>query len=102
MIHMERYEKDLLFQSELVRRSRDYPHFTMTNVITSRDGRLTRDRLETLMMIGPKKESETAQPSLPQYEVYLCGPNGFMTATTEYLVQLGVPPDHIHTESFDF
>jgi uncharacterized protein len=95
MIHIERYEKDLLFQSELARRSHHYPHFTLTNIISSREGRLTRERLDELI--------PTAQEGLRQQQVaYLCGPSGFMTATTEYLVQLGVPPDQIHTESFDF
>ena len=92
MIHVERHEKDLLFQSELARRSRQYHHFQLTNVITSQEGRLTLDRIDQLL------PSNTRQLQ----EAFLCGPIGFMTATSEYLVALGVPPDQIHTESFAF
>jgi ferredoxin-NADP reductase/MOSC domain-containing protein YiiM len=31
---------------------------------------------------------------------YLCGPDGFMAATREALIEIGLPADHIHSELF--
>ena len=41
-------------------------------------------------------------PFLADRIAYLCGPNTFMGAMKEYLIQLGVSPAHILTESFDY
>lgn len=90
MIHVERKEEDLISQSELKRRARTYPNFTMTNVISSKEGRLTLDSLSKLVS---KAELQ---------EAYICGPTKFMADMTENLVSLGVPAANIHTESFDF
>lgn len=90
MIHIERNEVDLIGQSELHRRARNYPNFHLTNVISSKEGRLTRDRLAKLVPM----------PALQQ--AYICGPTQFMSDMTEYLVALGVLTANIHTESFDF
>lgn len=90
MIHVERFESDLLFQSELARRARNYPSFSYTNVISSEQGRLTRDKLQTLV------------PNANLQHAYVCGPTLFMKDMTEHLVALGVPAANIHTESFEF
>ena len=90
MIHVERHEEDLLFQNELARRSRNYPQFTYTNVISSKEGRLNKEKLQILV------------PNAERQHAYICGPSLFMTAMTEHLVALGVPPDNIHIESFEF
>jgi len=90
MIHVERHEKDLLVQNELDRRSRNYPNFTYTNIISSKQGRLTKDQLQTLV------------PDPELQHVYICGPLLFMTDMTEHLVAVGVPAANIHTESFEF
>jgi ferredoxin-NADP reductase/MOSC domain-containing protein YiiM len=36
----------------------------------------------------------------PDIDAYVCGPSAFMTAMTTALAELGVDPDHIHTEAF--
>ena len=90
MIHVERHTSDLLFQSEIKRRTESYPKFAYTNVITSEEGRLSKDKLETLLA------------DAPQQHAYICGPAGFMQDMTEYLVALGVAPGNIFTEMFDF
>ena len=90
MIHAERLEADLLFQNELNRRAGSYPNFSYTNIISSQQGRLTRDMLADLM------------PDEKQQHAYICGPRLFMTDVTKHLVALGVPAANIHTESFEF
>ncbi|WP_417480657.1 2Fe-2S iron-sulfur cluster-binding protein [Maricaulis maris] len=47
-------------------------------------------------------DRETLRMLLPQdaYRVYLCGPDGFMTAMRAVLVSLGVPDSEIQQESF--
>ena len=90
MIHVERHATDLLFQNELTRRTESYPNFTYTNVISSEQGRLSKDKLETLVTDAPHQHA------------YICGPTRFMQDMTEYLVAMGVVPGNIFTESFDF
>ena len=90
MIHVERYASDLLFQDEIARRAESYQDFTYTNVITSEAGRLSKDKLATLVSNAPLQH------------VYLCGPVQFMHAMTENLVDMGVAPGNIFTENFDF
>ena len=90
MIHVERYAADLLFQSEITRRTGSYSNFTCTNVISSEEGRLSEEKLATLVTDAPHQHA------------YICGPNQFMQDMTEYLVAMGVVPGNIFTESFDF
>eukprot|EP00523_Entomoneis_sp_CCMP467_P008532 CAMPEP_0168739116 /NCGR_PEP_ID=MMETSP0724-20121128/11287_1 /TAXON_ID=265536 /ORGANISM="Amphiprora sp., Strain CCMP467" /LENGTH=571 /DNA_ID=CAMNT_0008786489 /DNA_START=26 /DNA_END=1741 /DNA_ORIENTATION=- len=96
MIHVERYEEDLIYQSELQRRARNYPYMTYTNVISSKEGRLNQKKLSNLLTASPWAGD------MKQQEAYICGPTTFMTSMTEHLVALGVPAANIHTESFEF
>lgn len=90
MVHVERHESDLLFQKEIERRVRKYPNFQYTNLISSREGRPNVQRLAPLIKNAPLQQA------------YICGPASFMSAITNYLVELGVPPANINTESFEF
>jgi predicted ferric reductase len=54
------------------------------------DVRLDRDRLVELI------------PSIAERDVYVCGPDGFITAVSTAAADAGVPPDRIHSERFDF
>lgn len=90
MIHIERYEKDLISQSELLRRSKQYPHFQYIHVISSKEGRLTKGALKKMV------------PNTASQQAYVCGPTQFMRDMTEYLVSIGVPAGQVHTESFEF
>ena len=90
MIHIERFEKDLLFQNEIFRRANNYPNFAYHRFISSEQGRLSKSQLQSLLS------------HLSQQQAYVCGPSQFMSVMTEYLVDLGVPPANIHTESFEF
>lgn len=91
MIHMERHREDLPFQGELMRRARQYASFRMTNIVSSEQGRLTKEQLRELV---PQQTAKQV--------AYVCGPPQFMTAVTQYLVDMGVPAANIHTENFDF
>lgn len=90
MIHIERFEKDLLFQNEIIRRANNYPNFAYHRFISSEEGRLSKSQLQSLLS------------HIPQQQAYVCGPSQFMSTMTEYLVDLGVPPANVHTESFEF
>jgi len=90
MIHVERHQEDLLFQTELRRRTQNYPNFGYTNVIGSDEGRLTKERLRALVADAELQHA------------YVCGPTLFMSEFTEHLVEIGVPATNIHTESFEF
>jgi len=90
MIHTERHERDLIFQEELARRVRNYPNFKYTNIISSKQGRLTQSQLRNLVAIPERQFA------------YICGPTPFMNQMTDYLVDLGVPTPNIHIESFEF
>ncbi len=90
MIHCERHEEDLLFQDEIARRVANYPNFTYTNIITSKEDRLSQSTLAALVT------------NAPQQQAYVCGPVGFMHSMTKHLVEIGVSPENIFTESFDF
>ena len=39
-------------------------------------------------------------PNVASHEVYICGPNGLMTAAAASVMALGVPTDRIHQERF--
>ena len=86
----ERHATDLLFQTEITRRSGSYPDFTYTNVITSEEGRLSKDKLTTLVSNAQHQHA------------CICGPAQFMQDMTNYLVAMGVAPGNIYTEHFDF
>lgn len=92
MIHVERHEADIIGQRELQRRASSYPSFSYRNVISSKEGRLTRERLVQMLTSIP----------MDQQEAYICGPTKFMSDITDSLVALGVPANRIHTESFAF
>lgn len=90
MIHIERSEQNLIAQSELLRRSMEYPHFNYTTLISHRDGRLTKESLAGLVANAAYQHA------------YICGPAQFMRDMTEHLVDIGVPVEQIFTESFTF
>ncbi|WP_165725000.1 FAD-binding oxidoreductase [Pseudoalteromonas sp. SA25] len=90
MIHIERNEQNLIAQSELLRRSKEYPNFNYTTLISNRDGRLTKESLANLVSNAADQHA------------YICGPTQFMRDMTEYLAAIGVPIEKIYTESFTF
>jgi len=41
-------------------------------------------------------------PDLAWHDVYICGPDGWMAAAAEAARRVGVPPEHVHMESFSW
>lgn len=90
-------EQDLIFRDELrwlqCRHSNLHVCITLTrtepqSMWTGNRGRATAELMTRVI------------PNLTQLPVYLCGPNEMMDATTELLINLGVPSSQIHTEAF--
>ncbi|GAB3881467.1 MOSC and FAD-binding oxidoreductase domain-containing protein [Kibdelosporangium lantanae] len=83
-LHTTRSPADNAFAAEahkLVAGGHEYVHYTADK------GRMTKETLAALHLPA----SAT---------VYMCGPDAFMTAMREALVDLGVPADHVHSELF--
>jgi ferredoxin-NADP reductase len=40
-------------------------------------------------------------PGYRRFQFFICGPGAMMDAVEEALVQLGVPPERVHTERFN-
>jgi ferredoxin-NADP reductase len=90
-------EQDLIFRDELRWLQSRHPNLHVCITLT---------RIESHSMWTGNRGRATAElmtrviPNLTQLPVYLCGPNEMMDATTESLLQLGVPSSQIHTEAF--
>ena len=90
-------EQDLIFRDELRWLQSRHPNLHVCITLT---------RTEPQSMWTGNRGRATAElmtrviPNLAQLPVYLCGPNEMMDATTELLLQLGVPSSQIHTEAF--
>ncbi len=87
---------DFIFEKDIAELQRVNPNLHFTVVMERADGsdyqgrrgRITREvLLETV-------------PNLPSRRVHLCGPPVMMDAIKAILVELGVPPDQVKSESF--
>jgi ferredoxin-NADP reductase/anaerobic selenocysteine-containing dehydrogenase len=88
---------DIIFEHELRMMTSRYSLFEPINVTASRTshkgwtgltGRISRAMLEMLV------------PDLPERHVYICGPEGFMTAAKEIVASTGFDMANYHAESF--
>lgn len=63
---------------------------------------LTRDNQPPKPMLQGHISQETLAsiPDLLQRQVFLCGPNGFKQHCEELLIEMGLPPEQFHFESF--
>jgi ferredoxin-NADP reductase/anaerobic selenocysteine-containing dehydrogenase len=89
--------EDLVFRRELELLADRHGTFQSVVSTTSRaavpgwsglTGRISRSMLDRVA------------PDLAERDVYLCGPEGFMTAATGLLTELGFDPARLHAESF--
>ncbi|GED96707.1 ferredoxin--NADP reductase [Gordonia crocea] len=87
--YANRCEEDIIFASELEEIMVEFPdRFAVRHHLDDRDGQVTRDYLANRLEPYGK------------CDVYLCGPDGFMTVAREALADAGVPESHVHTEIF--
>jgi predicted ferric reductase len=75
-------------------------HSEVTELVRHRRGKIHE-------LVGPRDKAAIDETSLPklvpdlkQRDVYVCGPEGFVTAIVDVAANLGVPPDAIHHEAF--
>jgi ferredoxin-NADP reductase len=51
--------------------------------------------------VTPEVLSRHLPPGYRRFQFFICGPDPMMDAAEAALVELGVPPDRVHTERFD-
>lgn len=83
-------DSDFIFKEELDAWQKEYPRLNVHYVVTSKDGRLTNDKLLKLL---PTNNSE------PIY--YLAGPPGLVDDFENVLLNLGIDSVYIRTDRFD-
>ncbi|NNG99004.1 ferredoxin--NADP reductase [Gordonia araii NBRC 100433] len=88
-LYVNRTQDDVIFDSELHEIMTEFPdRFVVRHHLDDRDGVVTREDLA--VRLSPYAKCD----------VYLCGPDGFMTVVREALSAAGVPEDRVHTEIF--
>ncbi|MDP9466781.1 MAG: phenylacetate-CoA oxygenase/reductase subunit PaaK [Actinomycetota bacterium] len=101
LVYGNRTQRDVMFLEELADLKDRFPdRLVLLNVLSREEqesellsGRIDRDRLTRLAQTGllPVEEID---------EFYLCGPFGMVTEGRQTLLELGVPPEHVHVELF--
>jgi uncharacterized protein len=87
------------FQDEVRRLCQRAPH---VRAVTCLEYPTTRDLADMRHAFAGRVTEEVLKATLPigNYDVYLCGPVGFMQAMFDLLIGLGVREDRIHSEFF--
>ena len=101
LVYGNRTSRDVMFLEELADlKDRCPDRLVLLNVLSREEqesellsGRIDRDRLTRLAQSGLLPVSEID-------EFYLCGPFGMVTEGRQTLLDLGVPPEHVHVELF--
>ncbi|KAH8703445.1 flavohemo protein [Talaromyces proteolyticus] len=102
-IHSARKAKSRAFKEHLLSLSKQFPNLQVTlfNTAPSSEEKEGDDyNVKGPIDLGAldKNEKLFLDDSSTQY--FVCGPEGFMTTTTQSLIGLGVTPDRIHMELF--
>ncbi len=95
-------DEKFAFKEDLDKWQKEYPKLTIHYIITSRDGRLTKDKLERIFhepITNNHKQSLRPIGLEPIY--YLAGPPSFVEDMERILAQLGVDRVNIRLDSFD-
>ena len=96
LVHNSRAPEFVAFAEELARINRENPHVRVIQAVSSDpDGN----------WLGPvgRLDSEMLNlhvPDLVDREVFVCGPDSYMVHAEALLLELGVPTERIHQESF--
>ena len=97
LLYSSRTRDDVIYHAELTALARSDPQFTLRVTLTrdaapgwpGRVGRIDLPAIQALLeSLGGAADS------------YVCGPNGFVAAAAELLLQAGQPRDAIRTERF--
>lgn len=93
-LHQCRREEDIPFASELEALAKQHPGLTVLTLLsqpsddwTGLSGRLSQEHLALIS-------------NLHQREIFVCGPDGFMTSAFNLLTMLGVPESQCYQEFF--
>ncbi|MGB3828910.1 MAG: hybrid-cluster NAD(P)-dependent oxidoreductase [Ornithinimicrobium sp.] len=96
-VHSARTPADIIFRHELAALPASGLNLAVTSICESDSlgevwtgprGRLSAGLLGAVV------------PDVTEREVFLCGPGPYMTAAHNVLMELGVPPEQVHQESF--
>ncbi|WP_437656829.1 FAD-binding oxidoreductase [Sorangium sp. So ce1182] len=96
LVFLCRAPEEFIFRDELEALQRQNPRLQVT---------VTMSRAERTDWKGPRGRVSKdlllkAIPDLTKRRIHLCGPPPMMDAVKALLGELGVPPDHLHTEAF--
>lgn len=89
LLYSNRSAQETIFAAELERLAR-HDRFSVTHVLTSRDGRLD--------VSGVREWANSRASSGTRF--YLCGPEPLMDTARQALDELGVPDEHVHVERY--
>jgi predicted ferric reductase len=88
LIHSVKNEHDVIYQQKFEQLQQKFPTFLYTLHLSSKDGRIKKDTLETLVN-GMKKPI-----------IYLCGPTKMMEGMRDSFLKIGIPMRNIVSEDF--
>jgi all-trans-retinol 13,14-reductase len=95
--HCARTRQDLMFGEEVAQMAKTNPrfvqHISLTRSPEANKWRGLTGYLDARML-------KKVAPDYAEREVYICGPEGFMTGTKTLLQDAGFPMRHFHEESF--
>lgn len=98
-VHSARSPADIVFRRELEALSAGWPGLQVTSICEGPSpGEVwsgPRGRLSTPLLAA-------LVPDITRREVFVCGPPPYMAAAYRSLMELGVPPEQCHQESFTF
>ncbi|MET9094087.1 2Fe-2S iron-sulfur cluster-binding protein [Streptomyces cyaneofuscatus] len=84
--------EEAIYGEELARLAKEHPdRFSVTQVLSRRDGRLDADRVRRWV---------TGAPPAPGAHYYVCGPAPLTALVREVLAGLGVPDGQVHHERY--
>lgn len=88
LIHFAKHHQDIIFQRHFERLAEKHEHFTYIAHFSDVEGFVSASQLDQDC------------PDLKDRSLYLCGPEGFMSAVQEAALSLSLSEDAIHLESF--
>jgi len=102
LIYANRNQDSVIFRSQLEQLKASYPNnFRMTEILSQpapgwngHQGRLGQEKITTIF------EEMGLMDQIKAKEFFICGPQGMMDATINFLSSQDIPADRVHKESF--